>query len=100
MLRQHEIITKDELSALRHLGAVGDTNGIFFDQAGSPVEHDLAHRTTALPLKDLKQASIVALVAGLPKVTAANALLRSGLCRCLIIEGDTALQLRDLKVPS
>jgi len=97
LLRQQEMITREELNALRALGAVGDTNGIFFDREGRPVDHELSHRTIAMPLVDLKQASIVALVAGLPKVNAAQALLRSGLCRGLIIDGDTALQLHQLQ---
>ncbi|MDP2781882.1 sugar-binding transcriptional regulator [Devosia sp.] len=96
LLRQQEMITKDELTALRDLGAVGDTNGIFFDQSGIPIEHDLARRTIAMPLNDLKEASIVALVAGVAKVKAAKALLRSGLCRGLVIDGDTALKLTQL----
>lgn len=93
LLRQQDMITRSELAELRDLGAVGDTNGIFFDDNGRPVEHELAHRTIAMRLADLEQASLVVLVSGIQKARAANAFLRSGTARGLIIDGDTALEI-------
>lgn len=92
LLRQQEMITRDELAALRSLGAVGDTNGMFFNDEGHAIDGDLAHRTIAFRLEELEKARIVALVAGLSKVRAAKAFLRSGKCHGLIIDGDTALE--------
>lgn len=91
LLRQQEMITREELAELRELGAVGDTNGIFFNDYGQAIDNELAHRTIALPLEELENASVVALVAGLSKVRAAKAILRSGKCHGLIIDGDSAL---------
>jgi DNA-binding transcriptional regulator LsrR (DeoR family) len=93
LLRQQGMITSDELRELRDLGAVGDTNGMFFDEDGKSVAHDLAARTISLPLGELEEAIVVALVAGVSKARAAAAFLRSGLCRGLIVDGDTALEL-------
>lgn len=93
LLRQQGMISAEELVSLRAAGAVGDTNGLFFDAAGSPVDHELNRRTIALGFDDLRRIGAIALVAGVAKRDAADAFLRSGVCRGLVIDGDTALRL-------
>jgi len=97
LLRQQEMISAIELAELRAAGAVGDTNGIFFDAEGHPVDHPLNGRTIALGFDQLRAANVVALVAGQSKVHAARAFLKSGIPKGLIIDGDTALRLLEEK---
>ncbi|MEM0937431.1 MAG: sugar-binding transcriptional regulator [Pseudomonadota bacterium] len=94
LLRQSGMISADELSELRAAGAVGDTNGLFFDAKGQLVDHPLARRTIAVGFQDLRRARTIVLAAGLDKVPATLALLRSGIAKGLIIDGDTALALQ------
>lgn len=96
LLRAQGMITARELEELRQLGAVGDTNGLFFDADGQAVDHPLNARTIALTLEDLRRTNTVALVAGRSKLAAAQGFLRSGAARGLIIDGDTALELAAL----
>lgn len=93
LLRNQGMITATELAELRALGAVGDTNGLFFDSQGQAVVHPLNHRTIALSLEDLRRVSTVALVAGSSKLAATRGFLASGIARGLIIDGDTAIRL-------
>lgn len=95
LLRRQGMISADDLASLRDAGAVGDTNGLFFDASGTPVDHELNRRTIALGFEDLKRIGAIALVAGVAKRDAADAFLRSGVCRGLVIDGDTALRLLD-----
>lgn len=95
LLRRQGMISAVELASLRAAGAVGDTNGLFFDAAGTPVDHELNRRTIALGFDELRRIGAVALVAGVAKREAALAFLKSGICRGLIIDGDTALRLID-----
>ena len=95
LLRRQGMISAEELASLRAAGAVGDTNGLFFDAAGSPVDHELNRRTIALGFEDLERIGAIALVAGVAKRDAAHAFLQSGVCRGLVIDGDTALRLVD-----
>lgn len=93
LLRQQQMLSAAELIGLRAAGAVGDTNGIFFDEQGHSVDHPMNRRTIALGFDDLRAANVVALVAGAAKVHAARAFLKSGIAKGLIVDGDTALQL-------
>lgn len=93
LLRRQGMIGAAELSELRAAGAVGDTNGIFFDAEGQPVDHPLNARTIAVGFPALRRATTVLLSAGVAKVPATLALLRSGVARGLIIDGDAALDL-------
>ncbi len=99
LLRQQGMISPAEIAALRAAGAVGDTNGIFFDAAGEPVAHVLNQRTVAVPFKDLRRTTTVVLAAGSAKVAAVHALLRSGVARGLIIDGDAAQALQQRAAP-
>jgi DNA-binding transcriptional regulator LsrR (DeoR family) len=91
------MIYAEELGSLRAAGAAGDTNGLFFDSEGRPVQHELNERTIALGFDDLRRTTVVALIAGRAKLDAADAFLRSGVARGLIVDGDTALGLADRK---
>jgi DNA-binding transcriptional regulator LsrR (DeoR family) len=93
LLRRQGMISGDELASLRAAGAIGDTNGLFFDRDGRPVEHELNDRTIALGFDDLRRTNAIALIAGRAKLGAADAFLRSGVARGLVIDGDTALAL-------
>lgn len=93
LLRTQGMITAAQLAELRDLGAVGDTNGLFFDADGRAVDHPLNRRTIALGFDDLKRTCTVALVAGRSKLEAARGFLASGVARGLIIDGDTAIEL-------
>lgn len=93
LLRQQDMISASDLAELRAAGAVGDTNGIFFDGQGHAVDHVLNRRTIALGFDDLRAANVVALVAGAAKLHAARAFLASGIAKGLIVDGDTALRL-------
>ena len=90
------MISKVELESLRAAGAVGDTNGIFFDEAGRQADHDLNQRTIALGFEQLKRLPVILLIAGQEKAHAAKALLRSGIVNGLIVDGDTALTIASL----
>ncbi|MFV0385212.1 sugar-binding transcriptional regulator [Paracoccus sp. (in: a-proteobacteria)] len=90
LLRQSGMISEAELNSLRRAGAVGDTNGIFFDRDGAPVDHDLNQRTLAVGFGDLARSHTVLLSGGTEKCAATRALLRSGIVRTLIIDGDAA----------
>lgn len=95
LLRRQNMISADDLASLRHAGAVGDTNGIFFDAEGRPVDHPLNGRTLAVGLDDLRRAETVVLSFGVEKVEATRALLKSGVAKGLVIDGDAAVALAE-----
>jgi len=99
LLRRQGMISAEELMALREAGAVGDTNGIFFDARGRPVQHDLNHRTIAVGFEDLRRSTTVVLAAGAEKIAATRALLASGIARGMIVDGDTACILAEAISP-
>lgn len=94
LLRQREMITAAELAELRAAGAVGDTNGLYFDAHGRLVDHPLLSRTIAVGFEDLARARTLLLSAGEAKVPATMALLRSGIAKGLVIDGDAALTMQ------
>jgi DNA-binding transcriptional regulator LsrR (DeoR family) len=93
LLRQQGMIGAEDLADLRRAGAVGDTNGIFFDAGGCPVDHPLNARTIGADFSDLARTETVLLSAGTAKTAATEALLRSGIVRGLVIDGDAAIAL-------
>ncbi|WMS43970.1 sugar-binding transcriptional regulator [Acuticoccus sp. MNP-M23] len=99
LLRRQDMISQQELTALRDAGAVGDTNGIFFDAKGWPVPHELNHRTIAVGFEDLRRATTVVLAAGAEKIDATRAILASGVARGIIVDGDTACLLAEAVAP-
>ncbi len=93
ILREQDMIRADELMALRALGAVCDTLGVFIDANGKLVENPVAHRALAIDFARLRGRDVVLLGAGLQKVDAIIAMLRTGAIKALIIDGDAALEL-------
>lgn len=93
LLRRQGMLTKADITSLRAAGAIGDTNGIFFDERGQPVDHELNGRTIAVSFETLRHLDVVLMVASPEKTRAAAALLSSGLIKGLIIDGDAAVQL-------
>jgi DNA-binding transcriptional regulator LsrR (DeoR family) len=94
VLRQQEMISAEELLSLRALGAVADTLGVFFDAEGRLIPHPVTQRAVAAPFERLRGRDVVLLAAGTEKTAATAALLRTGLVKGLIIDGDTAGMLR------
>ncbi|MFB2553142.1 sugar-binding transcriptional regulator [Ensifer soli] len=90
LLRRQGMISRAELESLRKAGAVGDTNGIFFDDQGRQIDHDLNERTIALRFEELMTIPVILLISGQEKAEAARALLKSGIVNGLIIDGDAA----------
>ncbi|WGD30076.1 sugar-binding domain-containing protein [Ancylobacter sp. WKF20] len=93
LLRRQGMLTVADLESLHRAGAVGDTNGIFFDAQGRPVDHPLNERTLAVPFDVLRGLNVVLMVASPEKTRAAAALLASGIVNGLIIDGDAAMRL-------
>lgn len=96
LLRQSGMISGSELEELHKAGAIGDTNGIFFGKDGVPVSHELNRRTLAVDFNDLRRSHVVLLSGGLEKTEATLALLKSGLVKTLIVDGDTACLLSEM----
>lgn len=90
LLRRSGMISETELNELHAAGAIGDTNGIFFDAEGRPVSHELNRRTLAVDFDALRESHTVLLAGGLEKAEATHGLLKSGMIKTLIIDGDTA----------
>ena len=89
-LRQQAMLSAAELRSVRARGAVADSLGRLFDRDGAQVDHELAHRTLALDFERLRDRDVVLLVGGLQKVASVEALLRTGVVRGLVVDGDTA----------
>lgn len=96
LLRRSDMISERELDELRQAGAIGDTNGIFFDSRGAPVDHCLNKRTLAVNFDALRATHTVLLSGGVEKAEATLALLRNGIVKTLVIDGDTALEVQAL----
>ena len=96
LLRQQGMISAEELAELHRLGAVCDTLGLFFDRAGRAIDHPVSRRALAVEFPHLIGREVVLLSAGIEKVTATAALLRTGVARGLIMDGDAARLLADL----
>lgn len=90
VLRQQQMISPSELADLRAHGAVGDTLGVFFDADGRLMSHPVAERAIAMSFNELRGRNVILLAAGLEKITATVALLRTGVVKGLVIDGDTA----------
>jgi len=89
-LRTQNMISAEELQSARAAGAVCDTLGKLFASDGQPISHGLNRRTLAIEFEDVRGRDVVLLSGGLEKVEAINAVLRSGVIRGLIIDGDSA----------
>jgi DNA-binding transcriptional regulator LsrR (DeoR family) len=87
------MISREELRGLRDLGAVCDTLGVFIDAAGRLLPNRVTERALAIPFDLLRGRDVVLLAAGVEKVGATAALLRTGAVKGLIIDGDGASML-------
>ena len=90
-LRIQDMLSTAELRSIRARGAVCDTLGRLFDAAGREIHHPLSARTLAVEPESLRDRHVVLLAGGLEKVGAITGLLRAGLVKGLIIDGDTGL---------
>lgn len=93
VLRTQDILTAEEVENIKASGAVCDSLGKLFDIDGLEIEHPLSQRTLAISTDDLRGRNVVLLAGGIEKVQATIALLRSGIVKGLIIDGDTAIRL-------
>lgn len=90
VVRRQNMITAEEMSDIRRSGAVADTLGRLYDINGREVDHPWTRRSIAVAPADLKGRDVVLLAAGFEKLDAIRGVLRSGLVKGLIIDGDTA----------
>ena len=93
LLRRQGMLSEAELRDIRARGAVCDTLGRLFDAEGRSVDHSFSERTLAVDFDALRGRDVVLLAAGQTKTKAVRALLRTGLVRGLIIDGDLATAL-------
>ena len=84
------MLSARDLDSLHASGAVCDTLGKFFDRSGRLVDHEMNARTLAIDPLSLRGRDVILLGAGIQKVEAIDALLRSRIVRGLIVDGDTA----------
>lgn len=96
LVARQGMLSAAEIRAVRAVGGVADLLGRFFDDHGQVVDHTLNLRTCAPALAEIAHVPLVVLCAGVDKLRAVAALLKSGLIHGLIIDGDTADQLLDL----
>lgn len=84
-------LTEGQLTELRAQGAVGETCGQHFDEAGSPAHLPINRRVIGIELDAVKQIPMVIAVAcGLAKARAIDAALRSGYAHVLATDDVTA----------
>lgn len=95
-LSRYGYLSKDDLTALNKLGAVGDTLGLFFDENGNYIDSQICRRTLAIHLSALSQSDIILLSAGTAKVKATHAILKAAFITGLVIDADSAKQLEQL----
>ena len=95
-LRQHAMLSADELRSVRARGAVADALGRLFAADGTEVDHELSRRTLAVEFERLRGRDVVLAAGGLAKVPAIQSLLRTGVVRALVTDGDSARALMAL----
>jgi deoxyribonucleoside regulator len=84
-------VNREMLEQLRAVGGAGDICSQFYDLNGTPSAPDLAERTIALELSNLRSKEVsVALAGGLRKVDAIFGALRGRYCNVLITDEETA----------
>ncbi|MWB99761.1 sugar-binding transcriptional regulator [Agromyces seonyuensis] len=89
-------LTAGDLDALVAGGAVGDVVGRYLDAEGRIVDTSLDERTIGVTLDRLRSAPrTIAVIAGRAKHPVAAAVVRSGICRILVTDEETALHLLD-----
>ncbi len=94
------MLSTAELLSIRARGAVCDTLGRLFDATGREIHHPLSSRTLAVEPETLRGRHVVLLAGGLEKVAAITGLLRAGLVKGLIVDGDTGLAIARQAIPA
>lgn len=100
LVRLQDMLSAQDIRSVQAAGGIADMLGHLFDRKGGVIEHELNQRTAALDIADVRHVPLVLLCAGLEKLAAADAVLRSGLVNGLVIDGDTALRLQALEPPA
>lgn len=96
LLHQYNLMTAEELSELRALGAVGDALGRFYNLEGQEIITSFRDRVIGLSIDELRAIPTRILVAGGPKKHQAIwAALKGKLANVLITDVDTAQWLCD-----
>jgi DNA-binding transcriptional regulator LsrR (DeoR family) len=96
VLHQQRMLSASEIRDARAKGAVADTLGRLFDIGGEEIPHALSKRTIAIGIEELRGRNVVLLGAGIEKATAIVSLLRSGIAKGLSLDGDTALEIKEI----
>jgi len=93
-------VDEETLQRLRAEGIVGDIGGRFYDAQGNPRAPDLAERTIAVELSNLRAKALsVGLAGGLRKVDAIRGALHGKYCNVLITDEQTASALLERAMP-
>jgi DNA-binding transcriptional regulator LsrR (DeoR family) len=99
LVQEGNIVSWEELAALKDQGAVGDINLRYFDDRGQRVSSDLDNRVIGLTLDEIKKIDhVVGVAGGGEKFKAIRAALEGKLANVLITDHMTAQRL--LKVDS
>src|SRR6185503_15414480 len=94
LVQQGNIVTWQELAALKKLGAVGDINLRYFDDRGHKVPSDLDDRVIGLTLEDIRKINhVVGVAGGAEKFGAIRAALKGKLIDVLVTDHTTAQHL-------
>ena len=89
-LLKYGLISKDLQKQLRSKGAVAEIVGKFIDKNGKLVDHPINHLSITIPIKKLRDKSVVAVCSGLEKTKAIQTVLKNKLISGLITDEETA----------
>lgn len=93
-------LTAKDIARLRAIGAVGDVLGRFLDADGNEASEELAERTIALELTDIRKVPVtIAVASGVEKAAIARAALTSRLCTVLVADSDVVTGILRLEDP-
>ncbi|OXS76751.1 sugar-binding transcriptional regulator [Domibacillus enclensis] len=85
---------ESDIQSLKKAGAIGDIGSRFYDQEGTPIEHELNKRIIGLRLRDLKKVPyVIGIAEGTYKAESIEAALKGGYIHTLVIDEQTALAL-------
>jgi DNA-binding transcriptional regulator LsrR (DeoR family) len=94
LVQEGNIVSWQELAALKDQGAVGDINLRYFDDRGQRVSSDLDNRVIGLTLDEIKKIDhVVGVAGGAEKFKAIRAALKGKLANVLITDHMTAQRL-------
>ncbi|MDH3230503.1 MAG: sugar-binding transcriptional regulator [Alphaproteobacteria bacterium] len=94
-IRQVGMVSEDEWTELRGLGAIGDIMGSFIDIEGRPVDSPVNGHALGLGVADLRGRRVVAVVAGNGKAKAVLGALRTGIVTDLVVSEKAARWIAD-----